>query len=50
MRHGGFLEYIDYMLWKALALVFLAFCWGLYRGFIDRPLGVERREQEKLKD
>jgi hypothetical protein len=27
------MDYIDFMLWKAGALVFAAFCWGLYCGW-----------------
>lgn len=42
----------EWMIWKALALVFAAFCWGVYCGFTGRPLngqqpGPERRDRKE---
>ena len=46
MRHGGYLEYIDYMLWKALALVFVAFCWGVFCGLKGLNLNGQPKQPE----
>jgi hypothetical protein len=35
---GVTVEITDYMLWKALVLVGLAFLWGLLRGFTGKSL------------
>jgi hypothetical protein len=32
------MDYLEYKLWKAGVLVFLAFCWGLWRGFSGQSL------------
>ena len=36
------MTHIEYVLWKALALVVLAFIWGIYCGVTGRPLGQGR--------
>ena len=32
------MSYTDYIVAKLLVLVFLAFCWGVYRGITGQPL------------
>jgi hypothetical protein len=32
------MEFTDYMLWKALVLLVIAFVWGIYCGINDLPL------------
>jgi hypothetical protein len=44
------MSHIDYLLWKALGLVFLAFCWGVYCGITGRPLGPEPRDNQAGQD
>lgn len=40
------MDYMEFRLWKAGVLVFLAFCWGLWRGFIGLPLERARRDSQ----
>jgi hypothetical protein len=40
------MEYIDFVLWKALALVVAAFIYGLWRGLTGRPLGQARSDTD----
>lgn len=40
------MEYSDYQIWKAVALVVAAFVYGIWRGFTGRPLGQERRDTD----
>jgi hypothetical protein len=48
------MEFTDYMLWKAGALVLAAFVWGIFCELTGRPLGGEPSDsqtaatQEKL--
>lgn len=35
----------DFMIWKLIALVALAFLWGLYCGITGRPTGRERSDK-----
>ncbi len=44
------MEFTDYMLWKALAIVAAAFVWGLYCGLTGRPLGRERPDNQAAQD
>lgn len=39
------MEFSDYMLWKALALVALAFLWGIYCGWTGRELNGQKPQQ-----
>lgn len=32
------MDYLEFKLWKAGVLVFLALCWGIWRGFTGQPL------------
>jgi hypothetical protein len=38
------MEISEFMIWKALVMVALAFIWGIYCGFTGRPLGREPRD------
>jgi hypothetical protein len=45
---GGAVDFLDYMLWKAIVLVVLAFVWGIFCGWNGlglngRPLQQGRR-------
>ena len=43
-------EFTDYMLWKAGAIVAAAFVWGLYRGFTGRSEHSERPDSQAAQD
>ena len=40
------MEYIDYVIWKALAMVVLAFFWGVFCGITGRSLKGERLDSQ----
>lgn len=44
------MEFTDFMLWKAGAIVAAAFVWGLFCGITGRPLGRERRDSQTEQD
>ena len=39
------MSYIEYKLWKAGVVVFLAFCWGLYCGMTGRDMANGRKKR-----
>jgi hypothetical protein len=39
------MEFTDYMLWKAIAILIAAFAWGVYCGFTGRPLWPEHHDE-----
>lgn len=45
------MDYLEYKLWKAGILIFLAFCWGFWREISGQPLSRghsdTQTEQEK---
>ena len=44
--YGSPMEFTDYMIWKAIALVAAAVVWGIYCGFTGRSLQPGRREAD----
>jgi hypothetical protein len=40
------MEFTDWLIWKAVALVVAAFFWGIYCGLTGRPLSLEPNEEE----
>ena len=47
LNYGAFMEFTDFMLWKAGALVVLAGIYGFYQGFTDRNREEDRSEAAK---
>ena len=44
------MDYVDFMIWKAIVLVIAAFIWGVYRGATGQPLSLERKEDRSASD
>ena len=44
------MEFTDYMLWKAGAMVLAAFVWGVYCGLTGRELSGEPEQPKDPKD
>jgi hypothetical protein len=44
------MDYIEFVLWKAGALVLAAFVWGLYCGLTGQPLTPGRRGSRTAQD
>jgi hypothetical protein len=44
------MSYTDYIVAKLLVMVFLAFCWGVYRGITGQPLERGQPDSQAEKD
>jgi hypothetical protein len=40
------MTYVDWLIYKLIALVVLAFVWGLWRGITGKPLWLEPRDRQ----
>lgn len=49
-RYIATMEFSDYLLWKAGAIVAAAFVWGLYCGLTGRPLGRAQSDSQVAQD
>jgi hypothetical protein len=41
------MDYVEFLIWKAIVLTIAAFIWGLYCGVTGRPLSMAPRDTQQ---